>query len=911
MKKIRFLCLCLVAMLLIPTVTTASYTESKQAMIKKNDEFLSIKASEANAQQGTTIVGDCVWMEKNGYVLFKSVKFTDDIKYVTIKASRHSGEEERFLFRINSPTGGEIIADCKVEETGSLDTFKEFTYSVTVSPGTYDLYIVAEFGSLNSNGGLAGTYLDSFRFSDRNDSVPEFEEPKANVIDNYHDTWVAVDGAGRAIADYEETGDVKEDKYVAMFYWSWHEDWGQRQAPVNVSSILEQHPEIMYDNKSELWPPAAAYFWAEPLFGYYRLDPWVLRKHAQMLANAGVDVIVFDCTNNDTTWETGYSAILREFSKARADGINAPKVAFMSNFSAVTETANCLTKIYKSIYRDGKYKDSWFYWKGKPLVMAYPDSLNNPGTDPEKQELYNEIKEFFTFREPQSSYISGPSNNNQWGWLEQYPQHKYVENEDGSCEQVTAGIAQNFSYATKSLAAMNDKFAQGRSYTARYGEDLSENAWDYGYNFKEQFEYAIELDPELIFVTGWNEWIAGRFDNWHGTDNAFPDQCNYERSRDIEPVKGKYGDNYYYQLVDFVRKFKGTRPVPSASAEKTIDINGDISQWNDVGPEFINDKGTTIHRDADGYLGTHYTNTTGRNDILRAKVARDKEYITFYAQTDETLTSKDGQNWMTLYINADRNHATGWEGYDFVVNRISPDEKAYLEYNDTGEWEWKALSEVEYSIQDNVLQVKIPREALGLTEDEIDIEFKWTDNIETAGDPINFWVDGCSAPCGRFNYRYTTRESVQLDEATKEDLTDKIIIQEGSPNMYVGASKTLLYDADRRAVPFTEGDNIYIPAMAVEKMIYGSKVEIGDAYITIKSDEKTLRLYRDNTCRLNGVLLETSYRIIERNNVDYVDAEILSDIFEKSLRKEDNKIYTFSEEEVQDTTLKIVNELLK
>ena len=27
---------------------------------------------------------------------------------------------------------------------------------------------------------------------------------------------------------------------------------------------------------------------------------------------------------------------------------------------------------------------------------------------------------------------------------------------------------------------------------------------------------------EIIFVTGWNEWIMGRFDEWMGIENAFP-----------------------------------------------------------------------------------------------------------------------------------------------------------------------------------------------------------------------------------------------------------------------------------------------------------------------------------------------------------------------------------------------------
>ena len=70
------------------------------------------------------------------------------------------------------------------------------------------------------------------------------------------------------------------------------------------------------------------------------------------------------------------------------------------------------------------------------------------------------------------------------------------------------------------------------------------------------------MDPELIFVTGWNEYIAGMWlpkDNWTGDPFSFVDQYNWNCSRDIEPNKG-WGDKddvYYLKLVDNVRRFKG------------------------------------------------------------------------------------------------------------------------------------------------------------------------------------------------------------------------------------------------------------------------------------------------------------------------------------------------------------------
>src|SRR3546814_16534394 len=81
-------------------------------------------------------------------------------------------------------------------------------------------------------------------------------------------------------------------------------------------------------------------------------------------------------------------------------------------------------------------------------------------------------------------------------------------------------------------------------------------------------------------------------------------------------------------------------------------------------------------------------NKTGRNDIVRAKVARDSQFLYFYAETAAPLTSSGQPGWMRLFIDIDRNKATGWEGYDYVVNRASPGETALVEKHKKG-GKWK------------------------------------------------------------------------------------------------------------------------------------------------------------------------------------------------------------------------------
>src|SRR6266550_2258409 len=72
--------------------------------------------------------------------------------------------------------------------------------------------------------------------------------------------------------------------------------------PFDVTKILAADPNAMQKPDSPLWGPLhAPHHWGEPLFGYYLTDDeGVLRKHAQMLADAGVDVVIFDVTNQIT-----------------------------------------------------------------------------------------------------------------------------------------------------------------------------------------------------------------------------------------------------------------------------------------------------------------------------------------------------------------------------------------------------------------------------------------------------------------------------------------------------------------------------------------------------------------------------------------------------------------------------------
>ena len=101
------------------------------------------------------------------------------------------------------------------------------------------------------------------------------------------------------------------------------------------------------------------------------MTPSVLRKHAQMLADAGVDAIIFDVTNQ-ATYKPYYMALLRVFSEVRKSGGDTPQVAFLCPF---WDPPRVVAELYKDLYEPGLYPDLWFRWDGKPLILADPELL--------------------------------------------------------------------------------------------------------------------------------------------------------------------------------------------------------------------------------------------------------------------------------------------------------------------------------------------------------------------------------------------------------------------------------------------------------------------------------------------------------------------------------------------------------
>lgn len=660
-----------------------------------------------------------------------------------------------------------------------------------------------------------------------NDGESGFQIEKEDYRDIYPDTWVANDALGRNMPSFEEVGQVKEDqrRVTGIFYITWHtKDKAKLPQPytADVTKILNEAPEARFDTNHPLWTENS-YHWGEPEMGYFlSQDEYVIRKDMSMLADAGVDVIIFDVTNAVRYWDE-WEVTYKVMQQMKAVGNKVPKLCFWAfNGPVITVVQD----LYEKIYKEEKYKDLWFYWDDKPLLLyngspafdANKGGIKHPNpnydlkakTDPEHphykdkdyaEEFYldytKEVKEFFTLRTMWWGYYEwggkrfvGTEDN--WGFgysladekVKALSPEELLSTHKGKREQAAVTAAQH------PVTMTDENMGVGKSWSRENGQpalnefdmpvptyvpwldDTVENPEGYGIYFQERWDEAIEADPEFLYINDWNEWTAGKYNPdgkggitfepsthtmpWLGRDNkfVFVDQYNSEFNRCIHPMQGGYTDNYYMQMAQNIRRYKGVRPIPVNRGYQKVKIDGEFDEWNKIEVEYRDTKGDVFHRDHPGYGGLHYTDNSGRNDIIASKVAVSKKDIAFYAETNQDLTSHQDENWMLLFIDADNNPETGWFGYDYLVNKEVVDkENTVLMRYDENENKWIKHSTVEYAYKGNRLELNISREQLGLTENQFTFDFKWSDNPAALSDPIAFCTGGDTAPNRRFNYR--------------------------------------------------------------------------------------------------------------------------------------------------------------
>ena len=641
--------------------------------------------------------------------------------------------------------------------------------------------------------------------------------------DLYADTWVGTDALGRSMPGFTAVGPVKNDqrRVVGIFYIAWHRDaLGRLKSPyaADVSKVLATDPKARLDAQHPLWTEGS-YHWGEPESGYFlSKDPYVIRRDMSMLADAGVDLLVMDVTNAVRYWDE-WDVIFPVMQQMKAEGNQVPQFCFWA-FNGPVITV--VQELYEKLYQEGKYRDLWFYWDGKPLLLyngtpsvdANPGGMKHPNpqfdpaasTDPKHphygdpaysapffDDYTDAVKQFFTLRTMWWGYhqwagkrFVGTEDNWSFGYdlghdkVREMNPDDLVSTHKGVKEEAAVTPAQHpSSLVGKSWTRvhgqpeLNDQVLPVPTYVPWLGKTV-ENPEGYGIYFQERWDEALAADPQFLYINDWNEWTAGKYHPPEGQTYPFMrragsyrfiDQYNAEFNRCVQPMRGGYTDNYYMQMAQNIRRYKGVRPIPVLRGSHGILIDGCFGDWDAVSVEYRDTIGDTFHRDYPGYGGLHYTNDSGRNDIVTCKVAVDETQVYFYAETAAPLTPYTGSNWMLLLIDADRNHETGWYGYDLLVNQSILDETTttLMRYTPDApgtpqDGAWSELTRLPYHCNGKHLELALPRKLFNSDDAGLGFDFHWSDNPADLESPISLCVNGDSAPNRRFNYRCIWRK---------------------------------------------------------------------------------------------------------------------------------------------------------
>lgn len=614
----------------------------------------------------------------------------------------------------------------------------------------------------------------------------ELEDRPEALADGFTMT-AATDDVGRSFAP---VSDYEQGKYVGIFYFLWN---GSDQSPIkDVSNNYEKNGTVM----SELLAREAAggtqemnafHYWGQPLYGYYNADDeWVIRKHIELFIHAGLDFIAFD-TSNGRIYDVQAYAFLDLLLEYYEQGFNVPKVMFLTSVDPTTSRTS-VEQIYNTFYDPEmypEYEPLWFRGtQNKPWIIG--STTGN-----------SLIDSSFYFKLPQ--WPNAAIESARFPWMDwNYPQDIYTDPQVGNIMSVSVSQHVGISATSKPLADFSDSglFAPenraelkkngfdfdanymdlvynanwGRGYDHTEGKNSRERALAEGTNFEQQWDTVFKNeadsddgnDVDLVFVTGWNEWIAQKQPNSSvlGDDYChFVDTFNMEFSRDIE-MNAEYLDNYYLSLIRNVREYKGEGSGRTfAESEEPLDSLMDgLGGWNAENVAVFRDfTGETIARSALDTSGQNVLeNDTGRNDITEVRVAADKENVYLLIRTAEDVTAHEegDERWMNVYLGAE-GASGGWMGMQYVLNRAPENGKTSLHRIDGSGF--TLVGTCESSVEGNIMRIRVPRSAIGLPVGQ-SLGIKVADNLQKDLDVAEFYVNGDAAPIGRLRYVYKVTE---------------------------------------------------------------------------------------------------------------------------------------------------------
>ncbi len=286
--------------------------------------------------------------------------------------------------------------------------------------------------------------------------------------------------------------------------------------------------------------------WGTPLLGgYVSNDRHVIRRHAAWLADAGVDFVWIDWSNNinyihnpnvkNATFdmiEGATRAIFEEYARMRAGGKKTPNISLFAGVTGAPEAATDgrlqrkADQIYREYVENPEFRPLVQTYLGKPLLVVY---VNTPSPFQNGVPKWNDDR--FTARWMTGYVTEQPnlrtpdlvSKYGYWSWEDRGPQTYSVH--DGRPE---------------AMVVVASWRPQGEPGEPHY---IPTAPRSHGDTFRRQWARADQVGPKFAMVVSWNEWHRG-------------EQPSAEVSKDIEPSQ-EFGRFYLDLLKEEIAKFKG------------------------------------------------------------------------------------------------------------------------------------------------------------------------------------------------------------------------------------------------------------------------------------------------------------------------------------------------------------------
>lgn len=286
--------------------------------------------------------------------------------------------------------------------------------------------------------------------------------------------------------------------------------------------------------------------WDLPQDGIYdSRDRSVIRKHALQLADAGVDFVWLDWSNNvqynrDSLWtggglqpqiEDATDILFDEYHKMDLAGLPHPKISIFIGTTGAPQSAEDgrlqrkADQVWNDYYANPKYSDLIEQYLGKPLLVVYVDTPSpwNNGLPPWNDDRFT--VRFMTGYISEQSWLRTKdrvSKFGYWSWEDRGEQTYPIHN--GMPESMVVTAAQR-----KQSEEGQEGYIPARG--RRNGQ-----------TFKDQFARARNVGVHYAMVVSWNEWTTS-------------EQPDIEYSKDLEPSQ-KLGDFYLRLLKEEIARFK-------------------------------------------------------------------------------------------------------------------------------------------------------------------------------------------------------------------------------------------------------------------------------------------------------------------------------------------------------------------